>query len=271
MSLTRLKMCAAALLGAGAAFLMATVRAGFTQDRPAPAPPTPPASPRTKAILAKLEKPISMVFPNQTALDAVLKYIQQATRDGPDDWTDLPIYVDPLGLREAKRSLSSTFTLNVEDAPLSVTLAEVLAQVGLDYVVKDDVLIITSPEGIEREHIATVTLPRLRTPKTKAVLAELDKPIAMPFPNETRLGDVLKYITQATTTATSLGVAIVVDAFGLQEAGKTLDSTVRIDVEGVPLQTTLRLVLEQIGLAYTIKDGLLVISSPELIAKVCAQ
>jgi hypothetical protein len=72
----------------------------------------------------------------------------------------------------------------------------------------------------------------LRTPDTRAALAKPDDPIATPFPNDTPLGDVLKYITQATTNATTLGVPIVVDAFGLQEAGKPLRSTVKIDLEG---------------------------------------
>jgi hypothetical protein len=269
MFLTRRKKSAAGLLAVVAASSLAIVTAGFTQENPVAAPSTTPVSPRTKAILAKLEKPISMVFPNEIPLDDVLESIQRAARDGPNDHSDLPIYVDPLGLHETKRTLTSAVTLNVEDTPLGVALAQVLAQLSLEYAVKDDVLIISSPQGIERERDATVALPRLLTPKSKAVLAWLDEPIAMPFPNETALGDVLKCITQATTTATTLGIPIVVDAFGLQEAGKTLQSAVSIDLEGVPLKTTLRLLLEQLGLVYTIKDGLVVISSPEVIQRVC--
>lgn len=78
----------------------------------------------------------------------------------------------------------------------------------------------------------------------------------------------MKYITQATTTAAGPGIPIVVDAIGLQEVNKTLQSTVAIDLEGVPLKRTLRFVTEQVGLAYTIKDGLVVISSPEAIRKI---
>ncbi len=87
----------------------------------------------------------------------------------------------------------------------------------------------------------------------------------------TPLEDVLKYVTQATVTATSPGIPIVVDAFGLQQAGKTLQSTVSIDVEGAPLMTTLRLLLKQLGLAYTVEDGLIVISSSEVIQKLEAR
>ena len=85
----------------------------------------------------------------------------------------------------------------------------------------------------------------------------------MSFANETPLDDVLKYIKQATTTPTFSGIPIYVDPLGLQEAERSLNSTVQIDLEGVPLKTTLRLMLKQLGLAYTVKDGFLMITSED--------
>jgi hypothetical protein len=40
-----------------------------------------------------------------------------------------------------------------------------------------------------------------------------------------------------------------------------MTSPVTLDLEGVPLKTTLRLLLKQLGLTYTVKDGLLTITS----------
>ncbi len=40
-----------------------------------------------------------------------------------------------------------------------------------------------------------------------------------------------------------------------------MTSTVTLDLEGVPLKTTLRLMLKQLGLTYTVKDGLLTITN----------
>src|SRR4029077_9527700 len=48
---------------------------------------------------------------------------------------------------------------------------------------------------------------------------------------------------------------------GLQEAEKTMQSPVTLDLEGVPLKNTLRLMLKQLGLTYTVKDGLMTITS----------
>jgi hypothetical protein len=92
-------------------------------------------------------------------------------------------------------------------------------------------------------------------------LEALDEPIPMRFPNATSLDDLVKYVKQATTTPTRPGIPIYVDPMGLLEAERTLKSTVSIDVDGVPLKTTLRLCLEQLSLVYIVENGLLRIST----------
>jgi hypothetical protein len=89
----------------------------------------------------------------------------------------------------------------------------------------------------------------------------LAQPIPMSFANETPLDDILKYIQQATEGPDGKRIPIYVDPFGLQEVETTLTSTVIIDLEGVPLRTTLRECLRQLGLGYCIDDGFLKISS----------
>jgi hypothetical protein len=100
--------------------------------------------------------------------------------------------------------------------------------------------------------------------RSQAILEKLNEPIAMSFEQETPLQDVLKYIKQATSTKNYPGIPIYVDPVGLQEAEKSMSSTVRnLDVQGVPLKTTLKLLLSQLELAYTVKNGLLTIISAE--------
>ena len=74
----------------------------------------------------------------------------------------------------------------------------------------------------------------------------------MSFNEDTPLEDVLKYIKQATQEPDiSRGIPIYVDPIGLQEAEKSMTSTVRnIDLEGVPLKVTLKLLLNQLDLTY---------------------
>jgi RNA polymerase sigma factor (sigma-70 family) len=98
---------------------------------------------------------------------------------------------------------------------------------------------------------------------TQEILEKLEGKVALSFPNETPLEDVLKYIRTATADPGGQGIPVYVDPIGLQEAGKTLASTVSIDLEGVPLRTGLRLILKQLDLAYVVNDGLLTITSKE--------
>jgi hypothetical protein len=102
---------------------------------------------------------------------------------------------------------------------------------------------------------------RERDAKTKWILAKLEEPVTMSFAQETPLVDVLRYIRSATQGPSDSGIPIYVDPAGLNEADRTLGSPVSIDLEGVPLKTTLRLLLKQLGLTYTVKDGLVTITS----------
>ncbi len=127
------------------------------------------------------------------------------------------------------------------------------------------------PLAHAREHEARMSIATLgpliagedQSPRTRMILTKLEEPVSMSFAKQTPLEDVLKYIKSATTGPNEVGLAIYVDPVGLEEVDKTMKTPVTIDMEGVPLKTTLRLILKQIGLAYCVKDGVLMISSAE--------
>jgi RNA polymerase sigma factor (sigma-70 family) len=104
---------------------------------------------RNQAILKKLDEPISLRFSSETPLEDVLKQIRDVTKR--QDGKPLPIYVDPAGLAEAEKTLSSTVTIDLEDVPLRFSLRLFLKQLGLAYCVRDGVLIISSVDGIHQE------------------------------------------------------------------------------------------------------------------------
>ncbi len=105
-------------------------------------PPEP--DPKTKAILEALEKPIPIHFPTETPLEEVKKYIQQATEKSPGLPGGIPIYIDPIGLQDADKSMSDTVVMTLDDVPLKHTLRLLLKQLSLAYMVKDGILTITS-------------------------------------------------------------------------------------------------------------------------------
>jgi Domain of unknown function (DUF4139)/N-terminal domain of unknown function (DUF4140) len=101
--------------------------------------------------------------------------------------------------------------------------------------------------------------------KSQKILDKLGESVPMSFAEDTPLEDVLKYVKQATkSTAYPDGLPIYVDPIGLQEAEKSMTSTVRnMDLTGVSLKVTLKLLLNQLDLTYKVKNGLLTITSRE--------
>jgi hypothetical protein len=146
-----------------------------------------------------------------------------------------------------------------------VTLPRVLAQLGLAYLVGDGVLLISSSSRIDAELTRRIVLTWDGSRRTAQALKKLDEPIAISFPEETPFNEVLKYIRKATTTPSFPGIPIFVDPAALQEVDRLLTSPVRIDLEGVPLRTSLRLIAEQLRLAYYVNEGNVIVSSPKII------
>jgi hypothetical protein len=135
-------------------------------------------------------------------------------------------------------------------------------------------LVFSQPVGHPRAHFATdpilkglwaqfAPLTKHVFPANARILEALDQPVPMHFPDETPLADLLDYIKQATSTPTHPGIPIYVDPIGLQEAERSMSSTVQIDLEGVPLRETLRLCLKELGLVYEVEHDYLRIFSED--------
>ncbi len=130
---------------------------------------------------------------------------------------------------------------------------------------KNGALVISSRKSARAEQDKVMILGKADPTKTAQLRAKLDEPIRMPFPDDTPLIEVFKYIKRATTTPSFAGIRISVDPAVLQEVDRSLMSPIRIDLEGVPLRTSLRLVAEQLRLAYYVSEGKVIISSPKII------
>ncbi len=83
----------------------------------------------------------------------------------------------------------------------------------------------------------------------------------MPFATETSLEEAISYIKKATTDASMpRGIPIYIDPVGLNEAEKTMMSPICLDMEGVPLSHSLKLLLKQLDLRFEVRDGLMTIT-----------
>ncbi len=106
----------------------------------------------------------------------------------------------------------------------------------------------------------TEVFPRVRN---DAIMRKMDQPIAMHFPRETSLDEVLKHIRNATKDANFPGIPIYVDPIGLETAERTLSSTVQLDVDAIPVRVALRLCLKQLGLGFSVRSGVVMISDKD--------
>ncbi len=118
------------------------------------------AEANARAFLA-LQRQVSAPFPEPTPLKDVLKSLQAATR-GPDG-KEVLIYVDPVGLQEAEKTLESTVSLDLQSAPLRTSLHLVLSQLGMTFGVKDGVIFCTCETSGEQEDASFYQDPFLVT------------------------------------------------------------------------------------------------------------
>ena len=211
------------------------------------------ASPILKRNLEKLEQPISMAFPNETPLDDVLKYIEQATTSRDD--VGIVIHVDPIGLQEVEKSLTSTIIYDHEGVPLRQSLKEILGQLDLTYVIEDEFLIITSKESVSSAHLNE----RIEARRTASML---DERVDLKFDEPTPLGDVIAFIVAATTGPRDRGLLIdfdwpeAIDFETHNKQRKKLNSiAITYRSNGAPLRESLKELLGKVGLGYEESEG----------------
>jgi RNA polymerase sigma factor (sigma-70 family) len=253
-------------------------------------------TPKTRAILAKLQEPVSMSFANETPLADVLKYIQSATQ-GPND-TGVPIYLDPQALKEKKIDpAAAVVSMDLEGIPVSTTLRLALKQLDLAYCVKDGMVIISSVEGILQElkeaEAAEEAAGKLPPPPpavkheaepAKSPPAEsppeaefpapanhqpnpgqdqsqllekaLDAPVKLSIAKETPLGEVFKSLETVAVGPNGRPIPFYIDP----DIG-VREISAEFAMDGVPLRTVLSLLLSQVECRWDLQDGLLIVST----------
>jgi hypothetical protein len=111
--------------------------------------------PRTEGIHDALNEVIALTYADGDELDSVLKSIKGRTTGHPKlpkIPTGIPIYVDPLGLQEAEKSLSAAVKkpAGADTLTLGEHLRQILDPLGLAFMVWDGFLMISSRESLDR-------------------------------------------------------------------------------------------------------------------------
>lgn len=122
---------------------------GQAEKRPEPAVATvyvtPPVSEAAAKTWIKLQKVVDIGFANESPLEEVLKYFKDVTK-GKDD-KGLRFYIDPVGLQEAEKTMSSPVLLEMEGIAVSTGLTLMLKQLGLIFWVHQDGFVVITDES----------------------------------------------------------------------------------------------------------------------------
>lgn len=100
-------------------------------------PTLAPVSPAEEKIRKALTRPITFDF-RETPLDQITKFVQ--------DFAGINVVLDQIGLDEAGVDSEEPVSLQLDDIPLKSGLKLMLGPLELAYLIKDDVLLITSKE-----------------------------------------------------------------------------------------------------------------------------
>jgi hypothetical protein len=165
---------------------------------------------------------------------------QYRLRGGPNDQ---PVHLD---------SLAAITQHTGEDWPdVAVTLST--ARPTLDAAPPELLPLEMHVEG--EDSLGPITSPGDRS---RQITRALERPVDIPFAAETPLKQVVAFVRSQTQSASFPdGIPVYIDPNALQWAEKTEDSPVQFDLRNVPLDAALKLMLDQLGLIYVIRDGIL--------------
>jgi hypothetical protein len=152
-------------------------------------------------------------------------------------------------------------TIDLDDIHVRITLRLLLDQLDLFYRVDEGMVFIEAKHVENPNHTGEPTPLPVDLERNKAIETALNRDVAMPFGKETPIRDVLQHIRENARDTQGKMIPIYVDPIGLQEAEKTLNSPIQLQLEDVPVRTTLRLALNQISMLYKIEDGILKITA----------
>ena len=99
-----------------------------------------------------MNRPLALNYLDGASLEQFLKDIKRCSQSQPKlKMTGIPIYVDPIGLSEADKTMTSTVKRPPSDEQLTLRehLKQVLKPLGLDCTIRDGFLMITSAESLD--------------------------------------------------------------------------------------------------------------------------
>ena len=106
---------------------------------------------KTRQIEKQLDLRIDAEFPKGVTLEALLKHIKQETTTAKPP--GIPIYVSPVGMNDARQSMSTMVFVDSKQKSVRLILNQALSATGLSYLVRDGFLMIDSRVGVTERRV----------------------------------------------------------------------------------------------------------------------
>jgi hypothetical protein len=110
-------------------------------------------NPVAEGLAEILDRPLVLTYPDGAPLEQFLKDIKLRSTGQPKLASGIPIYVDPIGLSEAEKTMSSVIKKPPVDDKLTLRehLKRVLKPLGLGFMMRSGFLMITSQEAVDEQ------------------------------------------------------------------------------------------------------------------------
>jgi Leucine-rich repeat (LRR) protein len=206
-------------------------------------------TPAQQEVLQTLKQPGRFEF-IETPLSAVAEDVK--------DRYQIELRFDEKAFREKKLGGDTPVTINIRDVNLNNGLWLLSRQLGLTHVIRGNDLLITTPQEAERIVLGGGINPdqiEMWSGNGKVVRA-LIYPTVLEF-IETPLQDVMDYLGDLHD------IGIRLDEHALSKHPARPDTPVTCNLQGITLNSGLRLMLNDVGLTHVVSHGMLLITTPE--------
>jgi len=107
---------------------------------------------RTEGVVEIIDQRLALTYADGAPLEQMLKDVKLRSTGRPKLPAGIPIYVDPIGLKESGKSMMATVMRPPHDENLTLRehLSCVLGPLGLGFSVEDGFLMITSRTAVDK-------------------------------------------------------------------------------------------------------------------------
>lgn len=212
------------------------------------APKLADRDPGSLAVRKSLDAKVDMPFKEGFPLDKVLRHLREGVIAA--DAGEFHDHVDPIALSRADLNFTVKVVIDTKGETAAASLRRILGPLGLGATIKD---------GVVRIGLGSLAHdgPKLDDGSNQSLIIRenLEVEVDMPFATGAKLSDVLDHISRQLEFLIGAKPKWSISPEALIATDASWDARVVIETQGEPVRTSLRKILDPLGLTYALIDG----------------